>query len=256
MKISWKRQKQTGWALASYRLGMFSLPVLVVAVLAQRAHLAPPPHTLPALGLAFGLGMAGVVMGLVALVRIWNHGFEGTRAAFAGIFHGLLVNLAPAVMAYGFITHPPIHDISTDLERPLEFNMALQARPVWANDVRTLPQDVRDMQRAAYPAIGTMRLEQSPAEVYAIAAQMVEKLGWRILDRRAPDKKSPGRIEATARTLVLRFEDDIVLGITPMGNDTLVDMRSASRFGRHDAGTNARRIQSFLADLREQASER
>ncbi|MGB9324049.1 MAG: DUF1499 domain-containing protein, partial [Pseudolabrys sp.] len=37
--------------------------------------------------------------------------------------------------------------------------------------------------------------------------------------------------------------------ITPVGQGTRVDMRSASRFGNHDLGANASRIRSLLGDI-------
>ncbi len=37
--------------------------------------------------------------------------------------------------------------------------------------------------------------------------------------------------------------------MTDEGDATYVDMRSASHFGQHDLGDNARRIDDFLSDL-------
>jgi hypothetical protein len=56
-------------------------------------------------------------------------------------------------------------------------------------------------------------------------------------------------IEAVAWTLVMRFEHDIAINVISEAEATLVDMRSASRAGRHDFGGNARIIERFLADL-------
>jgi uncharacterized protein (DUF1499 family) len=43
--------------------------------------------------------------------------------------------------------------------------------------------------------------------------------------------------------------DDVVIRITPIGQGTRVDVRSASRFGAHDLGANASRIRSLLEDI-------
>ena len=56
-------------------------------------------------------------------------------------------------------------------------------------------------------------------------------------------------VEAVATSLVLGFESDVVIRLLEEEDGTLVDMRSASRWGPHDLGENARRITSFLADL-------
>ncbi|HYI05060.1 MAG TPA: DUF1499 domain-containing protein, partial [Reyranella sp.] len=53
----------------------------------------------------------------------------------------------------------------------------------------------------------------------------------------------------TDTTFWFGFKDDIVIRLTPEGSFTRVDMRSVSRVGRSDVGTNARRIREFLASL-------
>jgi uncharacterized protein (DUF1499 family) len=66
---------------------------------------------------------------------------------------------------------------------------------------------------------------------------------WKIVD----ENQAEGRIEATATTLWFGFKDDVVIRIAPSpGNGTRVDIRSVSRVGLSDLGTNARRIRTFL----------
>ena len=56
-----------------------------------------------------------------------------------------------------------------------------------------------------------------------------------------------GTIQAEARTLVMRFVDEVTIRIRLDDNaQTRVDMRSASRKGVGDFGTNARRIGRFM----------
>jgi uncharacterized protein (DUF1499 family) len=64
--------------------------------------------------------------------------------------------------------------------------------------------------------------------------------------------QSTGRIEATDTTPWFGFKDDIVVRITPWGSGTRVDVRSVSRVGRSDVGTNARRIRDFLDALQDE----
>lgn len=56
-------------------------------------------------------------------------------------------------------------------------------------------------------------------------------------------------IEALASSFLFGFESDVVIRIVEEEDGTLVDMRSTSRFGPHDLGSNAQRILSFMADL-------
>ncbi len=56
-------------------------------------------------------------------------------------------------------------------------------------------------------------------------------------------------VEAVARSMIMGFADDIVIRIIEEEQGALVDMRSSSRWGVHDLGANAKRIDSFLNDL-------
>ncbi len=56
-------------------------------------------------------------------------------------------------------------------------------------------------------------------------------------------------VEAVARSTVMGFPDDVIVRIIEEEDGALVDMRSASRWGIHDMGANARRITAFLRDL-------
>jgi uncharacterized protein (DUF1499 family) len=55
-----------------------------------------------------------------------------------------------------------------------------------------------------------------------------------------------GRIEATDTTFWFGFKDDVVIRVKPADGGSRVDVRSLSRVGVGDAGTNAKRIRAFL----------
>jgi hypothetical protein len=48
----------------------------------------------------------------------------------------------------------------------------------------------------------------------------------------------------------------VLAGVQPGWGQTRIDIRSASRFGRHDFGGNARRIQRFAQELQAQLDAR
>ena len=77
----------------------------------------------------------------------------------------------------------------------------------------------------------------------AAAQAEAEEAGWRIA------RITDNRIEATATTRWFGFEDDVVIRLTEVENGVQVDMRSASRLGASDVGTNAARIETFLSAL-------
>jgi uncharacterized protein (DUF1499 family) len=56
-------------------------------------------------------------------------------------------------------------------------------------------------------------------------------------------------VTATATSFVLELPVDVAIRVTGDGETSFVDMRSASRYGRHDLGDNADRIVRFLREL-------
>ena len=56
-------------------------------------------------------------------------------------------------------------------------------------------------------------------------------------------------INALARSFILSLPADVAIRVTDDGDAVIVDMRSASRYGRYDLGDNAARIVDFLAEL-------
>ena len=68
-------------------------------------------------------------------------------------------------------------------------------------------------------------------------------------DRGRAGAAAPGRIEAVARTRILRFADDITIRIRPRVDGSRIDIRSVSRLGEHDFGANAARIAAFADEV-------
>jgi uncharacterized protein (DUF1499 family) len=70
-------------------------------------------------------------------------------------------------------------------------------------------------------------------------------MGWEIVAADVND----GIIEATDETKWFGFKDDVVVRVTPAPGGSRVDVRSVSRVGGSDVGTNARRIRTYLERL-------
>lgn len=141
---------------------------------------------------------------------------------------------------------PPIHDITTDLENPPTFDAIVPLRAGAPNNLER-PPDLALQQRRAYGDLQPITLAVPPAEAFEAALALARRRGWEIVEADA----ASGRIEATDTTRWFGFKDDVVIRLTPWGTGTRVDMRSVSRIGIGDAGTNARRIQRFLEELAE-----
>ncbi len=85
-----------------------------------------------------------------------------------------------------------------------------------------------------------------PADAYRQAFDLVRARGWEVV---AADEAGR-RIEATDTTYWFGFKDDVAIRVSAMPDGmSRVDVRSVSRVGRSDVGTNAKRIREFLANL-------
>ncbi|MEO8945203.1 MAG: DUF1499 domain-containing protein [Gemmatimonadaceae bacterium] len=142
---------------------------------------------------------------------------------------------------------PPIHDITTDTNNPPAFVVLHDRRPGALNPVEYGGPEVAAKQHAGYPDIVPAVLPGvSPAQALARAVAVAKQLGWSVV---AVDTAA-GRMESSDRTRWFGFTDDQVVRVTPAPNGSRVDIRSLSRVGGSDVGTNARRIRAFLTALR------
>lgn len=139
---------------------------------------------------------------------------------------------------------PVIHDITTDMQNPPVFTTLRNAREAAPNAVDYPGDATARQQQAAYPSVQPLVVDGPATRVLAAAQAEVEASGWRIA------AITENTIEATATTHWFGFEDDVVIRLTEQGENTQVDMRSASRLGASDVGTNAQRIETFLDALR------
>lgn len=238
----------------SSRLALFSGALLLIALVAHRLAALSTPVMLTVIGVSFAIAAIGILVGLAAAVSIWIRGRKGALPATMGILLGLAMFAWPAAYAGPFFALPPINDISTDTSSPPSFNMLGRVRGEGANRPVYPGPAAAALQSKAYPDLRTFVVDRSADEVFDLAVLLVRGrrgLGWKVLVEEAPSVRPPraGLIEATERTLVLGFVDDIAIRIFGNERQARVDVRSASRFGRHDFGANASRIRRFLREL-------
>jgi uncharacterized protein (DUF1499 family) len=193
---------------------------------------------------ALFLGLAAALFAFALLVIPKTRAGKGSLLAVA-----LLIGLGTAWVPWnGYQTAkslPFIHDISTDTVNPPPFVAILPLRAEAPNPPEYPGEDVATQQRAGYPDIQTLVLDESPAETLQKARKTVEDMGLEII----AVEPQQGRIEATATTFWFGFTDDVVIRIAPDGNGSRLDIRSKSRVGRSDVGANAARIRRFISML-------
>lgn len=203
------------------------------------------------LGTSFGMLRQGaqVAMGAGALGMITlviSGRFRRWRPATVGLLVALTVFVmvsVPMQMKHKAQSVPPIHDITTDLANPPAFVLLASAREQAPNEVDYPGLETARQQLAAYPDLKPVTLKIPLSKAMAAAEALVQSRGWELAGR------TDRTLEATATTRWFGFRDDVVIRMTETEGGVRVDMRSASRVGKSDLGTNAARIQAFLEDL-------
>jgi uncharacterized protein (DUF1499 family) len=142
---------------------------------------------------------------------------------------------------------PPIHDITTDFDNPPQYVRIATTRKKTDHPVAYDGPDAAAQQKKGYPDIAPILIRASADKVFDAARQVLQGMGMEIIDA----EPIQGRIEATDRSLLFGFEDDLVVRIVAAADGTTrVDVRSKSRVGRSDLGINAHRVRGFAAALK------
>ncbi|MEX0589528.1 MAG: DUF1499 domain-containing protein [Xanthobacteraceae bacterium] len=240
----------TWLATLSRRIAIFSIPAIILAIGLHRLGLVEYEVAYITLVAGLAVALLGVLIAVAAFVVIWNEGLRGLGRALAALLIGVAVLAWPAFEFVRGVTLPAISDVTTDPSDPPRFLAVASARPSGANLVAYPGEGAAMRQRMAYPGVKPYEVEATPDEVFNAALSLVERRGWRVLDSVTPrGGQREGRIEAVALTLIMGFREDVAIRIRTAGSGVRIDMRSASRYGSHDLGSNARRIETFLSEL-------
>lgn len=238
-------------ALWSWRFAAFALPVYVIAVILHRAGAVEYQTAIVLLGVSLLIALLAAMLAVAAFVVIWNDGLKGLGAAMLGVVISVAMLALPVFHVARGIQQPAISDISTDTADPPRFQAVAAMRPAGANPVAYPAQNAK-LQQMHYPAVRPAEFDAEAQEVFNLIVAIVQRNGWRILERNAPRGTGDDEyIEAVAYSLILGVPEDISIRMRKTGNGIRVDMRSASRYGGRDFGSNARRIMSFFAQLAE-----
>ena len=193
--------------------------------------------------------MAAIVVALLSLYAAIRtrpgSGRRGFPHALIGLVLSLVVFLVPWSWQRTARSVPPIHDISTDTNNPPQFVAVVPLRSDAPNPVEYGGPEVAAQQRQGYPDIQPVVLDLPADRAFQRALDAANEMGWEIV---ASDPAS-GRIEATDETFWFGFEDDVVIRLTPLQQRTILDVRSLSRVGGSDVGTNAGRIRDYLEKI-------
>lgn len=235
-----------GLLVAGFALGLICAGAMVLSGIGYRLDLWHFRTGFMIIRWAFWGAAAAVVLAAAGLV------IPGSRTRVAMVLGGIgLVVAAIAVYVpwswkQTLDSLPYIHDITTDLDNPPAFVAARGLRKEGDHPVEYDGPEVAEQQRNAYPDLTPLVTSQPAEKVFEAAKSVVAAMGLELVDA----DPLTLRIEATDTSLLYGFKDDMIVRIAKTVEGAKVDVRSKSRVGRSDLGQNAKRIRTFLTNLK------
>jgi uncharacterized protein (DUF1499 family) len=182
------------------------------------------------------VGLAAAVLAAIALL-LPSVRARGLALPLIALVLGLAALYPPIAFLQRARAVPPINDITTDTANPPRYMTTARAYP---------GAEFARQQRAAYPDIVPRMLPMAPREAFNRALAAAQAMGWEVVGRDA----AAGTIEAVDTTRWFGFKDDIAIRVSAAEAGSRLDVRSKSRVGRSDLGTNAQRIRAYLQQLK------
>lgn len=238
-------------AVWARRMALFSLIATILAIIIVRSGLLEFRPALATFGAALSFSVIGLLLAFAAFVVIWRDGLMGIGYSLIAIGIATALLGYPTYLAIASYRLPWIYDITTDPIDPPRFEALARIRPRDANPIIYAGLSAAEQQRNAYPEIETLEQEVTAQAAYDAALAVVTKRKWNIVSRRPPERTREGRIEAVARTPIMGLREDVVIRVRSDGPGSRVDIRSSSRYGSFDFGTNAARVRSLIDDIDE-----
>src|SRR5262245_29573686 len=216
-------------------LGLVAMALFVLGPLLAWLRLVPALTGFATFALGGLLALVVAAIGIVRAIRGRGFGRGGMLAA------------AVAALAFVWLTvsrprGPLINDFTTDTADPPTFKQAA-SEPANAGRDLSYPAGFAEQQRACCADLTPMRLSAPPPAAFVTVEAVATSMpSWRVT-RRDP---ATGELEAVVPTALFGFQDDVALRVRPdPAGGSKVDMRSKSRDGKGDQGTNAARIRAF-----------
>lgn len=244
-------------AVWSRRLAVFAATVALLAVALARLRSLEPMAVLSALGAALALSLVALLLCATACAVIWRTGCRGFGEALGGFVAAALTLGYPTYLAYEAVRLPVLADISTDISDPPSFSQSSAASAARVGYFPPgLSAEAREAQAGAYPDVEPIEVDIEPDEAFALVLKTAAALRWSLIDQRPPGGRAGlGHADFIDRSLVMGFDQDITVRLRPLAGKTRIDLRSATRQGRHDFGANGKRIEQFAEELQSQLGE-
>lgn len=230
---------------ASAWLGRLSVLFVILGPLLAHFELVRPLVGFATFGVGLLLAILCLLLGVAALAL----GPSGTRGATGGgmlpAVAVVLVVLAASGARSGI---PRINDITTDTTDPPAFVHAQTLPENAGRDMSYPGESFARQQREGYGEIEPLVVASPPAETFRRVAAAARSMdGW-VITREDETNRA---VEGYDTSRLFRFKDDFIIVVRDSNGQSIVQMRSKSRDGQGDVGTNAKRIRAFLARVKE-----
>jgi uncharacterized protein (DUF1499 family) len=237
-------------AIWARRTALFSLAALLLSIVIVRSGLLDMIPALATFAGALAFAVLALLLAFGALVVIWNEGLGGLGYALSAMLIALALLAYPAYLGVTAYRLPWIYDITTDPIDPPRYEALARLRPRDANPIAYAGLYAAEQQHAAYPDIEPLEQDATADAAYDATIAVITKRRWIVVDRRPPQgTRREGHIEAVARTPILGFRDDVVIRIRGDEDGSRIDVRSSSRYGSFDFGSNASLIRNLVNDI-------
>jgi uncharacterized protein (DUF1499 family) len=242
-------------AVWSQRIGLLFLMLFAITFGLHRMGYVATPVAMKLFGTAVIGGGVAVALATLALVGIWNEGYTGAGKAILGLLFGLVMLAGPVWSLPSLLSLPRIHEVSTDVDTPPPFQkLALQRKEAGANPSE-YQRDEAAAQSKAYADIKPLPINRPVADTYIAVREAVKALNYTVVADTPPIESRPGLIEATDRSKIFSFTDDVAIRVSGTGRSARVDVRSSSRYGDHDLGRNAERVRLLFSEVKTRLGE-
>jgi uncharacterized protein (DUF1499 family) len=269
-KTSRRQSRTARYAPACASIGFF---LLVAAVALHRFSLIQQPDLVLLVTLSAGFAALALLLSAKSFYNLWRTGDAGGRRALRASFLAVLTLVPPALVLVQISAAPRIHDISTDLENSVEFNTVMENVPdllqahqpnfrirmlsyLGLDDLTTqnsLSTDaVPDMlqQISAYPEVSGRQYDSAQDHVLKAVLKVMKEQGITVTGSAGvAGEDIDVSVEGVAKTLILGLRSDLAVRLRDEAEQTTVDMRAVSRYGRYDLGFNAALIENFFNAL-------
>jgi len=234
------------------RAALFAFGILVSAAFLFRLFGLATPIAFNLAAVAMGIAGLSIATALAASAIIWRTGRPGTARVLFAVCLSLALLAVPLVYLMWVRDYPLLSDVTTDFDNPPSLAAVARLRGPGDNAVTYNRARSADEQARAYPDIRPLVIDRPVDEAYGLVMDAVKRLKFDIVADDAPDPEAgtPGAIEAVDRTLIMGLYEDVGIRVSGDGERARVDMRSASRFGSGDMGSNAERIRTLVREIR------